>query len=93
MRKHGRTDQNQRDVIEAFRRLGAAVVSIAAIGGGVPDLLVALDGVTYLIEVKLPGGKLKASQEAFRASWPAPVFVVRGVDDVVALVSRLRGTR
>lgn len=90
MRKHGRVDQNHKDVVAAFRALGAEVISLADLGGGVPDLLVGLDGASYLVEVKQPRGTLRPDQEAFMEIWPAPVSVVRDVDDVIAMVTRLR---
>lgn len=52
MRKYARTDANQEQIVSALRAAGASVQSLAAVGGGVPDLLVGFRGETYLLEVK-----------------------------------------
>lgn len=77
-----RTDANQNDIVEYLRDLGFGVVSLAAVGGGVPDLVVSKEGFTCLVEVKSDNGKLRKSQEDFIDSWPGQVFVVYNRDDV-----------
>jgi hypothetical protein len=52
MRKHGRTDANQAAIVEALARTGWLVVSLADVGGGCPDLLIAKAGRLLLCEVK-----------------------------------------
>jgi len=82
MRKHGKLDQNQHVIVDALRRFGYVVQSLASCGQGVPDLLVAKLGRIYLIEVKTPKGKITPQQEDFRQQWP--VVIVRSVQDVAA---------
>ena len=48
----GRTDGNQAAIIDALRAEGLSVCSLAALGGGAPDLLIGSAGQTYLAEVK-----------------------------------------
>lgn len=52
MRKYGKIDANQTAVVSALRAAGATVQSLAAVGGGVPDLLVGYKSHTILMEVK-----------------------------------------
>ena len=52
MRRAAKVDQNQDQVVSALRAAGAHVQSLAAVGKGVPDLLVKYQGTFYLIEVK-----------------------------------------
>ena len=52
MRRAARVDQNHEQVVSALRAAGAQVQSLAAVGKGVPDLLVKYQGAFYLIEVK-----------------------------------------
>ena len=40
MRQAAKVDDNQAAIVEALRSLGASVESLAAVGKGVPDLLV-----------------------------------------------------
>jgi Holliday junction resolvase len=47
-----RTDANHIQVVSALRAAGATVQSLAAVGKGVPDLLVGHQGHTLLMEVK-----------------------------------------
>lgn len=49
-----RRDENEPDIVEAFRDRGCSVTLLD--GAGVPDLLVGLHGRTWLVEVKLPLG-------------------------------------
>ena len=52
MRLAAKTDANQTQVTSALRAAGAQVQSLAAVGKGVPDLLVKYQSTFYLIEVK-----------------------------------------
>ena len=52
MRRAAKTDRNQSEIVAALRKVGATVQSLAAVGDGVPDLLVGFRRVTYLLEVK-----------------------------------------
>ena len=52
VRRAAKTDANQDQIVSAFRAAGAYVQSLAAVGKGVPDLLVGYKGQTYLVEVK-----------------------------------------
>lgn len=81
----GRVDGNHGDIVEALRRTGWQVVSLAEIGGGVPDLLAYRVGQPLrLLEVKAARGVITAAQERFMAQgWP--VTIVRTVDDVLSL--------
>jgi len=52
MRRAARIDANQNRIVDALRYAGATVQSLAAVGNGVPDLLIGFNGVTVLMEVK-----------------------------------------
>jgi Holliday junction resolvase len=52
MRRAARTDANHEEIVKALRAVGASVQSLAAVGHGVPDLLVGYQGKTILMEVK-----------------------------------------
>lgn len=52
MRARAKVDANQCDIVAALRAIGCTVVSLAAVGRGVPDLLVGRHGRTYLLECK-----------------------------------------
>jgi hypothetical protein len=52
MRRAARTDNNHEQIVKALRAVGATVQSLAAVGQGVPDLLVGYQGKNILVEVK-----------------------------------------
>ena len=75
MRRRGKTDLNQTEIVDALRRCGYLVQSLAAMGDGVPDLLVyRRDCGLRLLEVKGSQGKLTPDQIEFKAKgWPVEV--------------------
>ena len=81
-----RVDANHKAIVEALRRAGCAVLSLAAVGQGVPDLLVYVRGRLWLLEIKdgekAPSRrKLTEAQERFRQVWP--VELVESVDEAL----------
>ena len=87
MRKHGRKDGNHDEIVAAMRRVGCFVQSLASIGNGCPDLIVAYHGRTFLVEVKADKGKLTADEAAWIGECErvggVAVHIVRGVDDAL----------
>ena len=74
MRKRGRTDANQSEVVRQLRQMGASVAIISSVGGGVPDLIVGVAGRNYLVELKDPAKPpserlLTREENAFREGW------------------------
>lgn len=90
MRLAARTDQNHKEIVNAFRKLGASVLSLASMGRGVPDLLVAKDWVTWLIEVKTLKGKETFDQVHFAIDWKGKREIVRTIADVESVVKRMQ---
>ena len=86
MRRAARTDQNHEEIVKALRDVGATVQSLAAVGHGVPDLLVGFRGQTILIEVKdakQPPSKRRLTEDQIRwhGAWcGGPVAVVDGIE-------------
>lgn len=90
MRRAPKLDRTQPEIVAALRSAGASVQSLAAVGGGVPDLVVGIGGQTYLIECKdgkLPpsGRTLTPQQRAWHDAWRgSPVWVISSADEAVA---------
>ena len=81
MRRAAKVDQNQDQVVSALRAAGAQVQSLAAVGKGVPDLLVKYEGAFYLIEIKdgrQPPSKrqLTPDQVKWHEEWKSAFLVV-----------------
>jgi hypothetical protein len=91
MKLRPRTDRNHAEIVEALRRAGCEVVSLAAIAHGCPDLLVARAGVNTLLEIK-DGSKrpsqrkLTPEQQVFHARWPGPCVVVESIEQALKAV-------
>ena len=90
MRRAARTDTNHQEMVEAFRSLGCSVLSLAPLGQGVPDLLVAIKGVTWLVEVKMPKGKETTDQIEFAATWKGCRAIVRDLAGVESTVKTMK---
>jgi len=85
MRRAAKVDGNHTAIVSALREAGASVLSLAALGRGVPDLLVCGPDWCRLVEVKMPKGKPTPDQVRFSAAWGGPpVVTVRTVEDALA---------
>lgn len=96
MRRAAKIDANQTQVVEALRAAGATVQSLAAVGQGVPDLLVGFQGKTLLMEVK-DGRKppsqrqLTEDQLKWHGAWRGgPVAIVDGPDAALRMLGVLK---
>ena len=92
MRRAAKVDANHADIVAALRAVGCTVESLAAVGGGVPDLLVGWGCTTFLIEVK-DGSKppsarrLTEDQLRWHGAWRGgPVAVVCDVESALRVV-------
>jgi hypothetical protein len=78
-------------------RIEAAILKGLGVRAGVPDVIAVKDGRTYALEIKRPGGRLTAAQNAAHAALRAAgatVVTSYSLDDAVAQLERwglLRG--
>lgn len=94
MRRAAKVDATQAAIVDALRAVGCKVLSLAAVGNGVADLLVYVEkkefwetSEFYLLEVKNPEGRgtsLTPDQVKFHAEWP--VTVVTTPEEALAAV-------
>jgi len=92
MRRRSKVDANQPEVVAALRKAGCTVQSLAAVGKGVPDIMVGRAGVTYLLEIK-DGAKPPSARKLtpLEASWAAawtggPLATVKSVEEALLAV-------
>lgn len=89
MRRAAKIDANQEQIVKALRAAGVRVLSLAAVGKGVPDLLCAFRGLLILLEVKdgakIPSArKLTTDQKQFHQDWQGvPLYVVENSHDAL----------
>lgn len=92
MRRAARVDGNHAEIARALEATGCYVQSLAAVGNGVPDLLVGRAGAMVLMEVKdgrrSPSDRrLTPDQVKWHAEWRGPpVVVVLSVDDALRAI-------
>lgn len=93
-------DANEREIVDALKKLGAYVVRLECQRAGVPDLLVGWRGRTYLLEVKTPAtgprgggaGSLTQEQREFMRDWNGGIaMVVHGADEALHALGILPG--
>jgi hypothetical protein len=91
LKRAARTDNNQTEIVEALRKCGASVLSLAALGKGCPDLLVGSQKGNMLFEVKdgnKPPSKRKLTpgQVEFHATWKGQIVIVNSVDEALEAI-------
>lgn len=95
MRRACNIDSNQNDIVKALRQAGASVEPrLARLGGGIPDLIVGVRGVTTLFEIKdgakFPSQrKLTDDEQEWHDSWRGSVYVVESVEQALAILATL----
>ncbi len=84
---YGKRDENQTDIVDALRSVGATVLDLADVGRNCPDILAGYKGVNYLMEIKTATGKLTPGQAEFIKEWRGlSVAVVRTVDEAYRVI-------
>lgn len=66
-------DATQKPIVAALRKAGCQVQTLAAVGKGVPDLLVGRASKLWLLECKTGKGSLTPAQRVWHALWPVTV--------------------
>lgn len=95
MRRAARVDANHGVIRDAYRRLGCSAADTFRLGDGFPDLVVAMYGITDLVEVKdgdkIPSKrKLTDDEILFHNNWNAKIWIIESVDDVLSHVEDIR---
>lgn len=91
MRRAGRTDANQVEIVATLRACGCSVLVLSSVGRGAPDLLVGRRGRNYALEVK-DGAKppsarrLTPDEQAWHDAWRGQVAVVSTVTEALSAV-------
>ncbi len=97
-RTAARRDQNEKDIVDALRRVGADVRRLS--GAEVPDLLVGYRARTLLLGVKRPDGpkggtskgRYRHSGDQCPDSWPGgPWVVVTTVAEALEVLGLMAG--
>ena len=84
-----KVDLTQKEIVAALRKMECSVFHLHPVGQGCPDLLVGIDGRTYLVEVKKDEkAKYTDAQLKFMTEWRgAPVVRLNSEKDAIAFVN------
>lgn len=77
MRRAAKKDKNHNTIAQVFLDEGCSVFDASGVGQHFPDLVVAKDGDTVLVEVKGKNGKLTEGQREFADKWQGRAYTVR----------------
>lgn len=93
MPRNGRRDSNQAPLVKSLRALPGVTVEprLADCGGGVPDIIVGYQGVSYLIEIKdgekpPSGRRLTDHEEEWHGAWTGQVAICCNLDEILAVI-------
>lgn len=84
-----RVDKNQKDIVAAIRDAGYSVQHLHSVGSGCPDILVGVNGLNVLIEIKEGDGKLTAAQVVWHSSWKGQVKVARNKEEAIGIINAI----
>ena len=98
MRTAAKVDANHDQIASVFRAAGFSVQSLATVGKGCPDLMCAINGHTFCVEVKdasQPPSKRRFTpfQRKWHASWKGRAHVVESVEQALLLIQLYRQAR
>lgn len=86
-----KVDINQKEIVKAFRQLGAVVIDLSKVGKGVPDLIIGFKGNTIFVEIKSSSkAKFTPCQLEFIKEWQGgKIERVETIDDVVNIINAI----
>lgn len=87
-----RVDVNHLEIVKTLRELGCSVFDSSRMAGGFPDLVVGVNRITCLVEIKADAkAKFTPAQEAFMLNWQgSTVARIDSVDAAIRLVNMLK---
>lgn len=84
MRLKAKVDKNQPVIVEVLRKRGFQVICMHAVGRGFPDLIVAKNRDSWLVEIKDGNERLTDRQTVFHSEWQGkPIQILRSLDDAL----------
>ena len=81
-----KVDDNQGEIVEALRAIGASVLVLSRVGMGCADLAVGFRGLTYFLEIKNDKGTLTPAEQEFMEQWNGHYAIVRTPDEALRAI-------
>lgn len=94
MRRAAKVDLNHAEVQAGLESIGASFLSLAPLGKGAPDALVAWNRRLYLLEIKNPDQdsahrKLTKMEAEFHERWKGPIHVVHNLREALQAIGAI----
>ncbi len=90
MRRYGKPDANQAEIVEALRGIpDLSVLVLSAVGSSCPDLLIGYHGANLLVELKNPevyynpNLPTMVKQAEFRKNWKGRVIQASSLKEII----------
>ena len=90
MRRAAKVDANQESIVAALRKAGATVQFLNKQGDDCPDLLVGYRAENFVIEVKMPKGKLTPGQAVWMRDWRGQACVAHTPEEALLSIGALK---
>lgn len=86
-----RVDDNQKQIVNQLRQLGATVRHLHMVGDGLPDIVVGYRKKNFLIEIKdfkktKSQKKLTEDEQEFFNTWKGQVDICETLDEIIKVV-------
>lgn len=94
MRQNARKDDNQDDIVDSLRQIGASVAVTHQLGNGFVDIVVGFREANYLIEIK-DGNKspsrrkLTSDEQEFHDAWRGQIAVANNLDEALRIIGAI----
>jgi len=85
-RYNAKRDANEPGIIEVFERMGISVFRLDR----PVDLLLGYNGLNYLVEVKVPRGKLNKNQVKFAKTFKGHFSTIKTTEEATCLANNIR---
>ncbi|MFG6573192.1 hypothetical protein ACGYLO_16485 [Sulfitobacter sp. 1A13353] len=82
-------DANEGPIFDELRAYGLSVYPMDRPA----DALIGFRGASYLVEVKMPKGKLTGPQEAFLETWKGDYTILRTTEEASQFAQMIRGQK
>jgi hypothetical protein len=83
MRRYGRIDANQNEIVAKLRKAYHSVTILSAVGNGCPDILVGRNGISLPMEIKIDGAELTDDELDWHTKWKGSVAIVHSFEEAV----------
>lgn len=88
-----RVDENQKEIVSAFRSAGATVLMLHSVGKGCPDIVCGFRGTNYLVEIKTSHkSKLTPPEAKFFEEWKGQVCIIHSAKEAIEFLGGLSGS-